>query len=162
MTRQSTQFCQLLGIDLVQAAKNELAFLEEVAEYPNLCSGPVVREAIRRYELLWLPLASRHLLDSQAPLDVAWVWHVHMLAPYYYQQDCLNILGKVLDHSPLDTSFQRQTDIKRVRNFDLWREAYPTEPFEIDLTTPPKRLTNYQSKIWYNLEKACSRQFKFH
>ena len=156
-----SDFCQGIGIDLVQATKNELAFLEGVVGYPNLCSGPVVREAIRRYELLWLPLASRHLLDSQAPLDIAWVWHVHMLAPYYYEQDCLNILGKMLDHSPLDVSFQRQKDLQNARSIDLWREAYPAEPFEIDLVKPPTIETNYQSKIQCNLEEACSRQFKF-
>jgi len=70
---QVNNFCRKLGIDLVQAAKNELAFLEDVAEYPNLCSGPVVIEAIRRYEMLWLPLASRCSSTYQlaAPLDVA-------------------------------------------------------------------------------------------
>ena len=44
---QDEHFCQQLGIDLVQAARNELEFLEEVApDYRNLCSGPVVRNAI--------------------------------------------------------------------------------------------------------------------
>ena len=30
------------------------------------------------------------------PDDIWWVWHVHMLAPVYYDQDCKNIVGK--DH----------------------------------------------------------------
>ena len=159
---QVSNFCQRLGIDLVQAAKNELAFLEEVAEYPNLCSGPVVIEAIRRYEMLWLPLASRYSSTYQlaAPLDVAWVWHVHMLAPYYYEQDCLNILSKVLDHSPLD-NMQRCRGLQKAKQ--LWQLAYyPAEPFEIDLTKPLTVTTGYWSKIQYKLEEACSRQFKFY
>ena len=157
-----SNFCQGLGIDLVQAAKNELTFLERVAGYPNLCSGPIVREAIRRYELFWLPLASINLdFDSQAPLDIAWVWHAHLLAPYYYEQDCLNIVNKVLDHSPLDVSSQRQTEVPIVANCDLWRDLYSEEPFEIDLAKPPAVVVNYQSKIQYNLEEACARQFKF-
>ena len=156
-------FCKGLGIDLIQAAKNELAFLEEVDEYRNLCNGPVVREAIRRYELLWLPLAanSRHYSSSQlaAPLDIAWVWHVHMLAPYYYEQDCLNILGKVIDHSPLNSTHRCQ-GLNRAEKF--WRQAYPAKPFVVDFTKPPTMVKNYQSKIQYNLEEACSRQFKFY
>ena len=158
---QVNNFCRKLGIDLIQAAKNELAFLEEVAEYPNLCNGPVVIEAIRRYELFWLPLASRYSLTYQlaAPLDVAWVWHVHMLSPFHYEQDCLNILAKVLDHSPLDT-MQRQRGLQKAEQ--LWLAYYPAEPFENDLTKPPTVVTDYPSKIQYNLEAACSRQFKFY
>ena len=157
---QDEHFCQQLGIDLVQAARNELEFLEEVADYPNLCSGPVVRNAIRRYELCWLPHASTHSLKMQlaAPLDVAWVWHVHKLAPHYYEQDCLNILSKALDHSPLD---RMQRDRAQHVAEDLWRRTYSNEPFHVDLTKPPTVVINYQSKIQYNLEEACSRQFKF-
>ena len=156
-----TGFCQGLGIDLIQAAKNELEFLEEVSTYPNLSSGPLVRNAITRYELFWLPLASQYLSDAQLaapPLDVAWVWHAHMLAPHYYQQDCQNILSKVLDHSPLD-----RTQRDRVQNDveGLWRQTYPDEPFHVDLTKPPAMATSYPSNIQYNLEEACSRQFKF-
>ena len=160
MSRDTT-FCQRIGIDLVQAAKNELAILEEIAEYPNLGSGPVVREAIRRYELLWLPLASEYSLRA-APLDIARVWHVHMLAPYHYQHDCINILGKVLNHSPLDRT-QRYLDPDGGLPLaeKLWRQVYPAEPFDIDLTKPPTMVTNYKSKIQCNLEEACSRQFKF-
>ena len=157
------KFCQRLGIDLIRATRNELAFLEEVDEYRNLYRGPVVREAIRRYELLWLPLTanSRHYSSSQlaAPLDVAWVWHVHMLAPYYYAQDCLNIVGKLIDHSPLDRR-QRYLGLRRAEK--LWRQAYPGERFVVDFTKPPTVMTKYQSKIQYNLEEACSRQFKFY
>ena len=158
---QETSFCPELGIDLLQAAKNEWQFLEEVSSYPNLSSGPLVRNAIRRYELFWLPLASQYLSDAQLaapPLDVAWVWHAHMLAPHYYEQDCHNVLSKLLDHSPLDR-VQRdkvQNDVE-----DLWQKAYPDEPFRVDLTKPATMVTSYHSKIQYNLEEACSRQFKF-
>ena len=158
---QEISFCQELGIDFIQAAKSELQFLEEVSTYPNLSGGPLVRNAIRRYELCWLPLASHYVWDAQLaapPLDVAWVWHAHMLAPHYYEQDCQNILSKVLDHSPLDRT-QRdriQHDVE-----DLWRQTYPDEPFHVDLTKSPTMVTSYQSKIQYNLEEACSRQFKF-
>ena len=149
------------GIDLIQAAKNELAFLEEVAKYPNLRAGPLLREAIRRYEQLWLPLAARHSTHSQmaAPLDIAWVWHVHMLAPYHYEKDCANVVSKIVDHSPLDVS-QRQEGLQNAER--LWRKAFPAEPFEVDLNNPPTVVINYQSRIQYKLEEGCLRQFKFY
>ena len=103
MSRDTT-FSQRIGIDLIQAAKDELEFLETVSYYPNLCSGPVVRDAIRRYELFWLPLALKSCSLRAAPLDIAWVWHVHMLAPYHYEQDCPNILNLVMDYSPISST----------------------------------------------------------
>ena len=160
LSRQAS-FSQTLGIDLIQAAKNELEFLKLVNEYPNLCTGPVVKNAIRRYELFWMPLASKSSLPCTflvPPLDVAWVWHVHMLSPYHYEQDCLNITSAVLDHSPLNWT-QRNLGLQPTER--LWLKAYQWEPFEVDLTKPPTVLTEYRSRIQYNLEEACYRQFKF-
>ena len=153
---------QTLGIDLVQAAKNEVEFLKLVDDCPNLCKGPVVKNAIRRYELFWLPFASGFGSSpalQAAPLDIAWVWHAHMLAPFYYEQDCLNIVSTVLDHVPLNTT-QRNLALQLTR--DRWYKALPWEPFEVDLTRPPTVLTEYRSRIQYNLEEACYRQFKFY
>ena len=50
MSRDSN-LSQTLGIDLIQAAKNELEFLKLVDDNPNLCKGSLVKNAIRRYEL---------------------------------------------------------------------------------------------------------------
>ena len=160
MSRQASSY-QRFGIDLIQAAKNELEFLKLVSEYPNLCKGPVIKNAIRRYELLWLPFASAFSTDSiwAAPLDIAWIWHVHMLSPRQYEHDCLNIASKVLDHSLL---------VGSERNHALcatelcWRGFYRVEPFEVDLTKPPKVVSEYRSRIQCNLEEACYHQFKFY
>ena len=161
MSREGN-FFQTLGIDLIQAAKNELEFLKLVDDYPTLCKGPVVKNAIRRYELFWLPFASRLGLSpalQAAPLDIAWVWHAHMLAPSYYEQDCLHIISTVLDHTPLNT-IQRHFALQLPR--DHWYKEFPGEPFEVDLTKAPTVLTEYRSRIQYNLEEACYRQFKFY
>ena len=160
MSREAS-FSQTLGIDLIQAAKNELEFLKLVQKYPNLCEGPVLKNAIRRYELYWLPFASRVRTDLNllsAPLDIEWVWHVHMLAPNHYVEDCRNILSKVLDHSLLDRS-NREIYLDETKRF--WRGFYH-EPFQVDLGKPPTVLEEYRSKIRYNLEEACYRQFKFY
>ena len=55
-----------------------------------------------RYELFWLPLLAQYTtrtkkwfiaLNIAAPLDIAWVWHVHMLSPVSYQRDCNEIVA---------------------------------------------------------------------
>lgn len=165
-------FCQELGIDLIQAARNELSFLKLVAEYPNLNTSPVLKNAIRRYETLWLPLAVREgdITGSKceptkssgilaAPLDIAWVWHVHLLAPYHYETDCTNVVSKLVDHTLLDSD-QREEGLKRAQR--KWKKIYPSEPFDVDLTQCSPTVTSYKSRIKYNLEEACYRQFKFY
>ncbi|XP_078363452.1 uncharacterized protein LOC144647530 [Oculina patagonica] len=152
------------GLDLVQAAKSQLDFLALVDEHPGLFSGPVLKNAIRRYEHLWLPLIfhyqSMHKkTDLAAPLDIAWVWHVHMLAPQNYEQDCNNIVSMLVDHRLL-TPHQRQVGLQRAKS--VWKKTYPYEPFEINVYEDPCLVQTYSSRIKYNLEEACQRQFKFY
>jgi hypothetical protein len=70
----------------------------------GLCQGALLKEALRRYETLWLPLLA-HTAATAAfssgsaeagerawralvpPLDVAFVWHLHRLRPAVYAQD---------------------------------------------------------------------------
>ncbi|XP_078366082.1 uncharacterized protein LOC144650308 [Oculina patagonica] len=147
---------------LVQAASNVLDFLEEVDKYPGLYAGSILMNAIRRYELFWLPLAAKQGKKSRllaAPLDIAWVWHVHMLAPDNYEQDCLNIVSQVIDHTPMNR-YQRQEGLQRARH--LWETTFPGEPFEVDLTKPTPFVIPGKLKIQHDLEKACNHHSKFY
>ncbi len=61
---------------------------------PLLSHEAVLAAAIRRYERLWLPLLAAHGRDGgdgaalAAPLDIAWVWWCHSLAPHPYRKVC--------------------------------------------------------------------------
>lgn len=165
---QSESRKELGGLDLVQGAKNLLDFLALVDEHPSLFSGPVLKNAIRRYEHLWLPLIALQQrmygrTNLAAPLDIAWVWHVHMLAPHHYEKDCDNIVSGLVDHYPV-TPRQRQAGLLRAKR--VWEKRYPFEPFEINLDKDPcpvpQPCSTCGTRIEYNLEKACQRQFKFY
>ncbi|KAL9978364.1 hypothetical protein ACROYT_G015865 [Oculina patagonica] len=160
---QETRTSQKLNVNhLVQAASNVLDFLEEVDEFSGLYAGPILRNAIRRYEVFWLPLAAKQGKESRllaAPLDIAWVWHVHMLAPDSYEQDCLNIVSQVIDHTPMNR-YQREEGLQRARH--LWETTYPEETFEVDLTKPIPFVMPDKLKIQHDLEKACYHQSKFY
>ena len=64
---------------------------------PLLANERVLRNAVRRYERCWLPLLAAHGSSASgeatqgsgsllaAPLDVAWVWWAHSLAPVPYR-----------------------------------------------------------------------------
>ena len=113
-----------------------------------------------RYELFWLPLVAQSpTVDIAAPLDIAWVWHVHMLSPLDYERDCNEIISIVVDHRVL-VDKKREEGLKRART--LWNQTYPGEPFEIDLKSPVIDLPDFNSRIRYDIKKACSRQRVFY
>lgn len=64
----------------------------------GLCQGAYLKEALRRYEQLWLPLLASQRRAGGAwqqlvpPLDVAFIWHLHRLHPSAYETDCAAVL----------------------------------------------------------------------
>ena len=152
---------------LTQGALAELEFLQLVDQYPSLhTAGPILDNAIRRYEHFWLPLVARYTGDDKergkdthfslraAPLDVAWVWHVHMLSPVAYQRHCMSLFKKILNHD------YRSRDLNKGRQ--LWQDSDYAEPFDVDLVTPPFSVPEYNSQISYDLRSAAFRQSKFY
>ena len=115
------------------------AFLRFVHSAPGggdeLYLGRALPGAIERYVKFWLPLVS-HSIGSEGrgdaplipPVDIAWVWHLHRLAPRRYATYCTERFGRVLD--PATAAFQAQTasdaDDETRR---LWRQRFGDEPF---------------------------------
>ena len=156
-----------ITVDLIDAARHQLAFLKEIDSRPSLYSGPVVKNAVRRYETCWLPLVAEHKGPEIAPpQDVHWVWHVHMLAPYYYEKDCMRIVNTVPDHRLMSPN-SREAAMERAR--EIWSEKYKSEPFDIplDKDTSSSATCNgfhepYQKKSAYDIESAAARQRMFY
>ena len=79
-----------LSADLsCEVIRHHLDFLREVdARGALFYDADFVANSVRRYELFWVPLVvdscsgeEEEEADIMPPLDVHWVWHVHMLAP---------------------------------------------------------------------------------
>ena len=118
----------IFGVDLVEASQAEYDFLLEVQSLDYLRKDIVLQHAIRRYITLWLPLAAAHndtCYCLRPPIDIAWVWHCHMLAPHKYAKDCHNLFGKLIDHCVV-TSVSAYDMTRK-----LWSQFYHTEPFEL-------------------------------
>ena len=53
-------------------------------------------------EKYWMPFLAKHSstmagdLKFAPPLDIHWVWHVHMLAPVQYNKDCTATVDRML------------------------------------------------------------------
>ena len=156
------------SVNLLEASRNSIDFLRLVNKTPSLYDEPLINYAIYRYETFWLPLASKFTSSGSAkwaaPLDIQWAWHVHMLAPLYYEKDCKEIVGCVVDHE-LKSSKGYSKAMAAAKK--AWEQTYPQEPFEIDLksdssgTKISKPPESFVSKITYDIATASSRQKTF-
>ncbi|XP_065675106.1 uncharacterized protein LOC136091442 isoform X2 [Hydra vulgaris] len=152
MGNSHTKF--LSSIDMVQTAQAEYDFLYLVDKYPALYFENVLRNAVYRYENYWLPLVAKYDLVVVAPLDIEWVWHAHVLNPVAYNEDCRNIVGKVIDRVPMFLALHTQNVSQK-----YWCNEYPNIPYEIDLfNSKPVLLSSEPFKCSYNIVAAAQRQ----
>ena len=112
---------------------------------------------------MWLPLVAKHTNNNLVPpLDIHWIWHCHMLAPYYYEKDTLRCVGTVPDHKLFNKETYRQgLQITEA----VWNEEYRNEPFHIDLHGRQgigQPSEGFESKCNYNLREAVGRQRMFY
>ncbi len=119
-----------ISIDLVEETRHHLAFLQTIWEHQELFQYQTLTFALKRYAELWLPLAgAREREDVEPPLDVHWVWYLHMLKPHAYNEDCMKLIGKVPSHKLHFLSESR--DSARERTKILWEKRFPKEAFDI-------------------------------
>ena len=86
----------------VSLVRSHVSFLRTVHVYDGrvgLYDGPALEAALRRY-LAWLELIAGRDAKAPAlvpPIDVAWVWHCHRLAPLRYAAFCEDRYGRILE-----------------------------------------------------------------
>jgi hypothetical protein len=81
---QSDVEVMLCERDLAARVLKELDFLSEVDALGDTLYHPtVIRLAVARYELLWLPLFKDTTYNDylNPPIDIAFAWHTHCLSP---------------------------------------------------------------------------------
>ena len=123
-----------ISVDLVLTTRRHLDLLLCFYKTKALWHKSVILKAFKRYNECWLPLFKEHgsdVLHIAPPLDVYFVWYLHMLAARSYHLDCLSRFGRVFYHEfdlSLNQYFQA---VKQTR--DLWKEKFPFVPFDIDL-----------------------------
>ncbi|KAK7277971.1 hypothetical protein RJT34_22992 [Clitoria ternatea] len=123
-----------LGIDLVSAARRNIAFLRTVANSPWLHQAPIVVEAIRRYHDLWMPLISDLTPPDSPPpmilppLDLQWVWFCHTLNPVSYREYCEKRFSRLIGRAGIFDEENREYALMRCR--EIWSSKYPLESFE--------------------------------
>lgn len=115
--------------DLVNSAYLHLCFLDKADNFEQILKGEALQHGLKRYEQLWLPLAYENRgVDMVAPIDVYWLWYIHMLQPLAYRRDCRKMLKSMLDHH-----FKTEDKIIPFTNnaIEIWYANYPKEGFNI-------------------------------
>ena len=154
-----------LSLNVIPAAMMELQFLKNIDDRKIYYEPDVIQCAIYRYEKCWLPLlhADSALGERKVPpLDVHWVWHVHMLSPTKYAEDCTRLHGAVFDHtlSILNQSHPLYGQDARME----WEQAYPEEPFELSRQEVEDRKDiwgEHSTELSYDILGAALRQKAF-
>ncbi|KAI6233015.1 hypothetical protein M3Y99_00962400 [Aphelenchoides fujianensis] len=157
-THQQMRKC--ISIDLLTASQREVNFLRMIdRKAPVLYETLVVKNAIRRYEQIWLPMQKAKTGGMDAvipPLDVHWVWHCHILSPTHYQEDCLAICGAVIDHKLLSSDeIQERYEHSVTQWNDFCQSNGHNEPYDfLNSTAPPTDF--YAQKSTYDIAAAIS------
>lgn len=147
----------------ISSTTHHLSFLASVVKYPSLMHGKHLTNAVRRYEMYWLPLCKKHgtMLCEEwaAPLDVAWVWYLHMLMPEYYVNDCICLIGNAPNHALKSRKeFQAATKLTQ----DLWDQSYANiEPFDVDLDKSID-VQEYKPKLKHDFTRQSTKQLNFY
>lgn len=115
-----------LSFDYLGAAKTGRGPLAEM-------SAEKIQELALRYRR-FLNLKAMHPELPIAPTEIIdEMWHLHMLHPRAYYNDCMKLFGFILDHHPgygSDEESRPALDRTFARTCRLWEERY-NEPYAI-------------------------------
>ena len=152
------------SVDLQKQALKHLDFLEEVN---NLrFDEATLAKAAYRYEKIWIPFYLKHYSSHSQifpPIDVAFIWHCHMLSPTNYEKDCLNMCGKIIDYELLTLKeiHSKQTETKPIWESEYFNNKISFE-FQNNSSIDQRDFNSFQSNFDYNLIEAGKRQLSFY
>jgi hypothetical protein len=139
-----------ISIDLVRAARRSDTYFVGADEAALIFA----RDRYLKFLVLVAEEADRPLAPTR---DIDWMWHLHMLSPRAYVEDCRRIFGDILDH---DGGFgsEESERLELMRVFEetsaLWTarfgESYGGEP----TAGIVKCTRNCVSRCWH----ACSKK----
>jgi hypothetical protein len=152
--------------DLLVDAIGQIEFLKDVNTEGILYAGNILERALYRYERFWLPLCVNLELngkrsdDFYPPLDVAWVWHCHLLAPVQYRKDQKKICGNIINHT---CPSKEERLRKQAKTIDIWENMGITFDYLSENSVGSKKdFKHFASCIRYDLTAAADRQKSFY
>ncbi len=113
-------------VDFINLSKPMLEAVRRAGHLEHLSEAG--RKFVLQRYCKFLALAKRHPKERLAPTaDIDEMWHLHMLMPRAYVQDCEKYFGYVLDHNGgFGRRPEEADELKAIfeRTAELWKEAY--------------------------------------
>jgi hypothetical protein len=127
---------------------------ERSENFPEEWSKEKIESSIERYEK-FLRLASKYPLESIAPTsDIDEIWHLHMLSPVSYYNDCMKLMGKILDHDGgFGAKLEELPELEStfMKTSKLWEKEYGSSYVDV----PKSQLDDGLKKCWHNCQSRC-------
>ena len=137
----------VFSVDLYEAARRSES---ETREWTR----EKLDESIERYRKFFsLARAGGRIAPTR---DIDMVWHLHMLAPTAYHNDCMSYLGRILDH---DGGFGQTSEEAAVlvevfsETARRWEEAFG-EPYVADMGGATKCWHDCVNRCWHACKSA--------
>ncbi|MED4919829.1 glycine-rich domain-containing protein-like [Weizmannia sp. CD-2023] len=138
-----------VSVDLIEAARRSDGVLSRLSEEELTC--------IKNRYLKFLYLVKKYPYTSICPTyDIDEMWHLHILHPQKYYNDCMDYFGCILDHNP--GYGKEESELPHLLN--IYRESLKKwsvefkEDYNIPLSDKVKELaknsTNAEVKTCYN------------
>ena len=141
-------------VDLIETAKKQLLFIKKIDRLGNLYEGVYFLRALYRYEYIWLPLLQKIKDDNQLvpPIDVKWIWYLHLLSPTNYDAYTKSI-------SCIMNINEKENELQYQHSKEIWESFSPAVPY--DYMKDASRPENIESKIGYDFAIASSKAKNF-
>lgn len=143
--QSNTVTLPVFSVDLHKAARRSES---ETSEWTD----ENLNETIERYRKFF---ALARFGPGIAPTrNIDMIWHLHMMAPVAYYNDCMSYLGRILDH---DGGFgqtpEEAVELAAVfaRTSELWKDVYG-EPYVAEAGGETNCWHDCQDRCWH----ACS------
>ena len=154
-----------ISANLTTLATYEWAFLKAIDGNNLINDEIVIKRAIWRYEMFWLPLMSCMQplnLSLVPPLDIHWVWHCHMLSPKQYIEDCDKLVGMIINHEIYDIASKDYKQKQQISEA-MWLKSFgSSEPYYSTYDAfLPDAAESYIQRSSYDLLQATKRQAGF-
>ena len=130
----------VFSVDLYKAARRSESETSEWIEEK-------LNESIERYRKFFaLASLGRGIAPTR---DIDMIWHLHMMAPVAYYNDCMSYLGHILDH---DGGFgktpEESVELAEVfaQTSQRWKEVFG-EPYVAE--------TGRETSCWHDCQNRC-------
>ncbi|MBM73309.1 MAG: hypothetical protein CMB38_03480 [Euryarchaeota archaeon] len=122
--------------------------------FPSDWDQQKLTKSIERYKK-FLILAAKYPGSSIAPTsDIDQIWHLHMLSPVAYYNDCMTNLGQLLDHDGGFGAIPEEIP-ELASTFERTAARWAAEFGEPYVDDPEGQLSDDLVKCWHDCQGRC-------